>query len=118
MPYTPCTHRAHLWMPGLCVHLDGYPEREWVTNDDEWEWDSGPIEDNAVPVELVVGAVAFRQIVVRLQQLSQLCAAAALGKYTSDPKRRTRDKGRPNTATRTLPRERTLPYRRADEVSE
>ena len=78
-------------MPGLCVHLDGYPEREWVTNDDEWEWDSGPIEDNAVPVELVVGAVAFRQIVVRLQQLSQLCAAAALGKYTSDPKRRTRE---------------------------
>ena len=79
-------------MPSLCVHLDGYPKRQWVTNDDdEWEWASGPIEDNAVPVELVIGAAAFRQIVVRLQRFSQLCAAAALGKYTSDPKWRTRE---------------------------
>mmetsp|Transcript_38714 Transcript_38714/g.129509 ORF Transcript_38714/g.129509 Transcript_38714/m.129509 type:complete len:130 (-) Transcript_38714:246-635(-) len=53
---------------GLKVRLDGFSKREWVTDDDEWEWiDVAVGADGTRPLEHFLGSV-LRQYIVRLAQ--------------------------------------------------
>ena len=66
---------------GLRVHLDGYPKREWVTDEDEWEWiESSFPREVPRPVELVIGCRAFREVLARLSDTGEMCAKAARGR--------------------------------------
>ena len=68
---------------GLRVRLDGYSKREWVTDDDEWEWAEGPLgAPGPRPVEFVIGAQPFREILTRLAKSAEVCRTAAKGEHT------------------------------------
>ena len=73
---------------GLRVRLDGYSKREWVTNEDEWEWVDMPDNPKGIgprPVEFVIGHVAFREALMKLNRSKDACANAAKGEYTPGP---------------------------------
>lgn len=67
---------------GIRVKLDGYSKREWVTDDDEWEWEkpSAPLAGPR-PVEFVVGPVQLREVLARLLKSKESCATAAKGEH-------------------------------------
>ena len=71
---------------GIRVRLDGFQKREWVTDEDEWEWIDGSYDTDGpspgFPIEHVVGAAVYRQTLQRLARTSQVCADAAVGKHT------------------------------------
>ena len=52
------------------VRLDGYSKREWVTDEDEWEWveaiASAATAHGPKPVEFVLGGASFRETLTRL----------------------------------------------------
>ena len=51
---------------GLRVRLDGFSKREWVTNEDEWEWlDGAGGAEGPKPVELIVGHSLLRDLLAR-----------------------------------------------------
>ena len=72
---------------GLRVRLDGYSKREWVTDEDEWEWDEKhPIDPpRPRPVEFVIGPGPFRDTLARLTKSKELCATAAKGEHMPGP---------------------------------
>jgi len=62
---------------GLKVRLDGFSKREWVTDDDEWEWIDGAVgADGTRPLEHYLGSV-LRQYIVRLAQAKERFANLA-----------------------------------------
>ena len=65
---------------GLRVRLDGYTKREWVTDDDEWEWTELLAGSECPrPVEFIIGAAPFRELLARLLKTADLCRAASKG---------------------------------------
>ena len=71
---------------GLRVRLDGYSKREWVTDEDEWEWVEGPLgAPGPRPIEFVIGYGPFREMLTRLNKSKELCANAAKGEHTPGP---------------------------------
>ena len=77
---------------GLKVRLDGYSKREWVTDDDEWEWapdgmaKAGGASGGAAaprPVEFIIGAAPFREALSKLTRAKDLCTNAAKGEHVA-----------------------------------
>ena len=67
---------------GLRARLEGFTKREWVTDEDEWEWLEGAGgADGPRPLELMVGHALLRDLLSRLQKLKEVCAAASKGKH-------------------------------------
>jgi hypothetical protein len=75
------------------VLLDGYSKREWVTDEDEWEWDYPPTAGPAVglpgggprPIEAVLGTALFRDVLTRLLKSAATCEGAAKGELPPAP---------------------------------
>ena len=75
------------------VLLDGYSKREWVTDEDEWEWDYPPTVGPAVglpgggprPIEAVLGTTLFRDVLSRLLKSAATCEGAAKGELPPAP---------------------------------
>jgi hypothetical protein len=75
------------------VLLDGYSKREWVTDEDEWEWDYPPTAGPAVglpgggprPLEAVLGTALFRDVLTRLLKSAATCEGAAKGELPPAP---------------------------------
>lgn len=73
--------------------LDGYSKREWVTDEDEWEWDYPPTAGPAVglpgggprPLEAVLGTALFRDVLTRLLKSAATCEGAAKGELPPAP---------------------------------
>ena len=69
--------------------LDGYSKREWVTDEDEWEWDCPPAVGlpggGARPVEAVLGTALFRDVLSRLTNSAATCEGAAKGELPPAP---------------------------------
>ncbi|KAL1528118.1 hypothetical protein AB1Y20_009482 [Prymnesium parvum] len=71
---------------GLRVKLQGFAKREWVTDEDEWEWlaGAGDADSGALPVELIVGDKVLRELLANLATQKDAFAEAAKGEHQAD----------------------------------